>query len=175
MMGAVFAATPTTRNSHATFRCCPPSSPAPSALYPCCNPPLKEKKETREVATETKWLGLATLSPCAPIHRAILGVISFTGRCVTSDFRPAFSTPHPFAPVLQLQRTGNSNLLVDLSAKSISAPVGINPKCGIERLHQDGSLGNIANIAACGISVLVVAGLIFLCERRKAAVGEFPC
>ncbi|KAF5312579.1 hypothetical protein D9619_002465 [Psilocybe cf. subviscida] len=92
------------------------------------------------------------------------------------DFEPlCTNTPsYPWCNLFyrQLQRTNNTDIFQNLSANSISAPVGINPKCGIERLHQDGSLGNIANIAACGVSFLVVAGLIFLCERRKAAVGR---
>ena len=33
-------------------------------------------------------------------------------------------------------------------------------------------MSNVANIAACGVSILIVALLIFLCNRRKAAVGE---
>ncbi|KAK1232291.1 hypothetical protein PQX77_004665 [Marasmius sp. AFHP31] len=37
---------------------------------------------------------------------------------------------------------------------------------------QDGSLGNIANIIACGLSIFVVIGLVLLVERRKAAVGR---
>lgn len=66
----------------------------------------------------------------------------------------------------------NSTVLVDQSRDSRTAPIGINPKCGIKRAGQDGSLGNIANIIVCGLSVFVVAGLIFLVQRRKAAVGR---
>ena len=52
-----------------------------------------------------------------------------------------------------------------------SAPVGVNPSCGIPRLGQDGSLSNIANIAVCGLSLFLVSYLVFHCYRRKAAVG----
>ncbi|KXN86851.1 Chitin synthase export chaperone [Leucoagaricus sp. SymC.cos] len=54
-----------------------------------------------------------------------------------------------------------------------SAPVGVNPRCGIPRVGHDGSVSNVANIAACGVSILVTALLIFLCNRRKAAVGRW--
>lgn len=37
----------------------------------------------------------------------------------------------------------------------------------------DGNLGNIANIIAVGLSILVTAFLIFKVTRRVAAVGEF--
>ncbi|KAF9528102.1 chitin synthase III catalytic subunit [Crepidotus variabilis] len=71
----------------------------------------------------------------------------------------------------QLQRASDSTL----TGKSVppeAAPIGINPTCGIPRLGHDGSIGNIANIVACGVSVLFVLVLIVLCNRRKAAVGR---
>ncbi|KAJ3576639.1 hypothetical protein NP233_g276 [Leucocoprinus birnbaumii] len=63
--------------------------------------------------------------------------------------------------------------LQGLSRESQSAPVGVNPQCGIPRVGHDGSISNIANIVACGVSFLVVAALIYLCHRRKAAVGRW--
>jgi len=73
----------------------------------------------------------------------------------------------------QLSANSNlSHLLTGLSTNSTSAPVGINPSCGIERVGNDGSVGNIANIVACALSMVVVVGLILLTERRKAAVGR---
>ncbi|KAF9478912.1 hypothetical protein BDN70DRAFT_859249 [Pholiota conissans] len=71
----------------------------------------------------------------------------------------------------QLQRDSPSTLK-GLSLPSSSAPVGVNPNCGIPRVGHDGSLSNIANIAACGVSVFFVIFLIFICNRRKAAVGR---
>lgn len=65
-----------------------------------------------------------------------------------------------------------SGLLTGLSANATTAPVGINPSCGIKRVGSDGSIGNIANIVVCAISMIVVVGLIFQTERRKAAVGR---
>lgn len=62
--------------------------------------------------------------------------------------------------------------LTGLSADRSSAPVGIDPTCGIPLVNKDGSLGNIANIIACGLSMLVVAWLVLSTGRRKAAVGE---
>ncbi|KAF9258313.1 hypothetical protein L218DRAFT_877422 [Marasmius fiardii PR-910] len=64
------------------------------------------------------------------------------------------------------------SLLTGLSANSASAPVGVNPTCGILRVGNDGSLGNIANVVVCAVSMLVVLGLIYLVGRRKAAVGR---
>ncbi|KIY70412.1 hypothetical protein CYLTODRAFT_488087 [Cylindrobasidium torrendii FP15055 ss-10] len=66
--------------------------------------------------------------------------------------------------------------LVDIDSSvlspSTSDPVGINPKCGIPRVGYEGSISNIANIIACGISIPFVVGLIYIVSRRKAAVGR---
>ncbi|KAF9034236.1 hypothetical protein BDZ89DRAFT_1130779 [Hymenopellis radicata] len=51
-------------------------------------------------------------------------------------------------------------------------PVGINPSCGIPRVGTDGSISNIANILACGLSIPFVGLLIYAVSRRKAAVGR---
>jgi hypothetical protein len=53
-----------------------------------------------------------------------------------------------------------------------SAPVGVNPTCGIPLVGEDGSIGNVANIAACAVSMIFVSFLIFICNRRQAAVGR---
>ncbi|XP_006464084.1 hypothetical protein AGABI2DRAFT_209131 [Agaricus bisporus var. bisporus H97] len=53
-----------------------------------------------------------------------------------------------------------------------SAPVGVNPRCGIPRAGHDGSISNIANIVACGVSILILLFLIYKSGRRKAAVGR---
>ncbi|KAI0737470.1 chitin synthase III catalytic subunit [Daedaleopsis nitida] len=71
----------------------------------------------------------------------------------------------------QLQSLSNSTL-VGVSADPASAPVGVNPECGIPRVGHDGSLANIANIIASGLSFLFVALLIVLTTRRRAAVGR---
>jgi len=54
------------------------------------------------------------------------------------------------------------------------APVGVNPTCGIPRIHTDGdgSLGNIANIIVCGLSFILVLLLIAGTHRRRAAVAR---
>lgn len=66
--------------------------------------------------------------------------------------------------------------LLDIDSNVITAatgdPVGINPSCGIPRVGTDGSISNIANILACGLSIPLVALLIFVVSRRKAAVGR---
>ena len=77
-----------------------------------------------------------------------------------------------FACALQLQRASPSSL-TGLSADSASAPIGIDPTCGILRIGHGGSLGNIPNIVACALSIFVIAALIVLCHRRKAAVGTY--
>ncbi|KAF9456381.1 chitin synthase III catalytic subunit [Collybia nuda] len=75
----------------------------------------------------------------------------------------------------QLQRT-NDALLTGLSASPTTAPVGVNPICGIAPIFSTvgpkPALGNIANIIACGLSFFLVLLLIFLSHRRKAAVGR---
>lgn len=52
----------------------------------------------------------------------------------------------------------------------------VNPACAIPRMGiaggQPGSLGNIANIILCAISVLVALGLAGACGKRMAAVGR---
>jgi hypothetical protein len=71
----------------------------------------------------------------------------------------------------QLQRAAPSTL-TGLSVPASQAPVGVNPTCGIPHLGTDGSIGNIANIVACGVSILFVILLIVLCNKRQAAVGR---
>lgn len=48
----------------------------------------------------------------------------------------------------------------------------MNPECGIPFVGVDGSLANIANIIACGLSILFVIYLVIVTSRRKAAVGR---
>ncbi|KAI4524789.1 hypothetical protein K523DRAFT_320247 [Schizophyllum commune Tattone D] len=71
----------------------------------------------------------------------------------------------------QVQRA-DSSLLTGVSADSASAPVGVNPTCGIQTAGTDGSLANIANIIVIALSIFFTAALIFLANRRKAAVGR---
>jgi hypothetical protein len=52
-----------------------------------------------------------------------------------------------------------------------TAPVGVNPQCGIPRA-VGGNLGNIANILTCGLSFFIVSLLIVRCSKRKAAVAR---
>ncbi|KAM5541900.1 hypothetical protein V8D89_004629 [Ganoderma adspersum] len=66
----------------------------------------------------------------------------------------------------------NSSLLTGISATSASAPVGVNPECGILRVGHDGSLANIANIIACSLSMILTFLLILWTTRRRAAVGR---
>ncbi|KZT57175.1 hypothetical protein CALCODRAFT_524061 [Calocera cornea HHB12733] len=67
---------------------------------------------------------------------------------------------------------GKDTTAANLATLVAAAPVGINPECGIPRLHYDNSLGNIANIVACGLSVIVMLFLVASTSRRKAAVGR---
>ncbi|KAH9486153.1 Chitin synthase export chaperone [Psilocybe cubensis] len=91
------------------------------------------------------------------------------------DFEPLCKdTPsYPWCNLFyrQLQR-GAPDVLRGLSIPSESAPVGVDPTCGIPRVGHDNSVGNVANIAACGLSIFFTAFLIFACNRRKAAVGR---
>ncbi|KAF8799889.1 hypothetical protein BYT27DRAFT_7119247 [Phlegmacium glaucopus] len=91
------------------------------------------------------------------------------------DFQQLCSnTPsYPWCNLFYRQLLRSSpDTLKGLSIPTSSAPVGINPSCGIPLVGNDGSLANIANIAVCGVSVFVIGFLIFLCDRRKAAVGR---
>ena len=71
----------------------------------------------------------------------------------------------------QLQHLAPAALL-GASFDATTAPVGIDPKCGIPRASS-GNTGNIANIIACALSILVTLWLIYRCNHRKAAVGTF--
>lgn len=51
------------------------------------------------------------------------------------------------------------------------APVGINIECGIPRA-SGGHVGNVANMVACGLSLLVILGLAVRSSKREAAVGR---
>jgi len=64
-------------------------------------------------------------------------------------------------------------VLIGLSADPTTAPVGINPRCGVPKANKDGSLGNVVNMHACGLSMIVVATLAIRTTRRKVAVGAF--
>ena len=90
------------------------------------------------------------------------------------DFAPlCHDTPsYPWCNLFyrQLQHHA-SNILTGVSSNSQSAPVGVNPNCGIPRVGNNGSLANIANIIACGLSIFVVGALIVFTSKRKAAVG----
>ncbi|KIM69368.1 hypothetical protein SCLCIDRAFT_103250 [Scleroderma citrinum Foug A] len=80
---------------------------------------------------------------------------------------------YPWCNLFYRQLLHNDPLdLTGLSANETTAPVGVNPQCGIPNIKAHGSLGNIANIIACGISVFIVLWLIVLAGRRKAAVGR---
>ena len=81
------------------------------------------------------------------------------------------SSIHSIYPYKQLQHHA-PGFLIGASANTTSAPVGVNPKCGIPRVGFDGSIGNIANILACSFSILVLIFLIVRCNSRKAAVGK---
>lgn len=66
----------------------------------------------------------------------------------------------------------DSSILTGPSADPKTAPVGINPACAIGFVGTNGSLANIANIIACGLSIIFVVYLIWATSRRKAAVGR---
>ncbi|KAJ6457438.1 chitin synthase III catalytic subunit [Mycena vitilis] len=55
---------------------------------------------------------------------------------------------------------------------TVAAGLGVNPSCTIPRMGHDGSLGNIANIVVCALSMVFTAVLIWVTNKRKAAVGR---
>ena len=88
--------------------------------------------------------------------------------------------PHMLTVRPQMQKRDPA-VLTGLSADPSSAPIGVNPACGIPRVGTStsanggpsgNSVGNVADIVACGLSVFFVVALIFWTNRRKAAVGE---
>jgi len=80
---------------------------------------------------------------------------------------------YPWCNLFYRQIAYNSDsALTGVSANPNSAPVGVNPECGTPKSGVDGSLGNIANVVVCAVSMVLVATLIVLSSRRKAAVGR---
>jgi len=91
------------------------------------------------------------------------------------DFRALCEqTPsYPWCNLFYRQLQDNSDTtLTGLSADAPSAPVGVNPDCGTLKIGSDGSLGNIANIIACALSMICVLFLITITTQRRAAVGR---
>ncbi|TFY50479.1 hypothetical protein EVJ58_g11033 [Rhodofomes roseus] len=91
------------------------------------------------------------------------------------DFAPLCHTvpSYPWCNLFYRQIVhANASLLANASANATEAPVGVNPQCGILRVGADGSIGNVANIVVCGVSILFTALLIVWTSRRRAAVGE---
>jgi len=91
------------------------------------------------------------------------------------DFEPLCHTvpSYPWCNLFYRQLEDHSpSVLVNLSTNASSAPVGINPECGILRAGFDKSIGNVANIVVCGVSIIFVTLLIIRASRRKAAVGR---
>jgi hypothetical protein len=78
--------------------------------------------------------------------------------------------------------TDNREILDQYGFNQDVSGVGVNPQCAIPQATagagagQNGGggsgLGNIANVIACGLSMIFVIFLIVKCSRRKAAVGE---
>ncbi|KAJ7237272.1 chitin synthase III catalytic subunit [Mycena haematopus] len=64
------------------------------------------------------------------------------------------------------------NVLVGASLPVSSAGMGVNPTCTIPRMGHENSLGNIANIVVCALSMVFAAVLIWVTNKRKAAVGR---
>ena len=88
----------------------------------------------------------------------------------STSARPLLRRRSPFSQLLK----SDPSALTGLSADRSSAPVGVNPECGIPLVNHDGSIANIANIAACGLSMFFVLILMLGASRRKAAVGACP-
>lgn len=114
------------------------------------------------------WLALVISSRCANRLPHTPGAIFSTDRFVLV-FKTN-TTPTHAKPCPQLENH-SPETLVNLSAIPAVAPVGINPECGIYKAGELGSLGNIANMIVCGVSMIVVFVLIVITTRRRAAVG----
>jgi len=91
------------------------------------------------------------------------------------DFKPLCEqTPsYPWCNLFYRQLENNSpTTLTGFSFDAAVAPVGVNPECGIFKAGENGSLGNIANMIVCGVSIIVVAILVTFTTQRRAAVGR---
>jgi len=92
------------------------------------------------------------------------------------DFKPLCSqTPsYPWCNLFyrQLVHDHNTNLFNNASSNTATAGVGVNPVCAIQHVGTNGSLGNIANVIVCALSMVATAALILFVQRRKAAVGR---
>ncbi|GLB39475.1 putative chitin synthase III catalytic subunit [Lyophyllum shimeji] len=145
----------------------------------------------------TTWLQHSCFSSIPPFTHANALSSPSSPSSARSPSLPLLVTPHEmtrfgdFAPLCtsvpsypwcnlfyrQLQRAANSTLVGD-SADPRTAGVGINPKCFIPPTFSPTTnppsphLGNIANIIACALSLLLTLALIYLAHRRKAAVGR---
>ncbi|KAM0747402.1 hypothetical protein T439DRAFT_359726 [Meredithblackwellia eburnea MCA 4105] len=91
-------------------------------------------------------------------------------------YRQLLVHPHgltaPATSILGLPDASSSNFTQALA----HAGVGVNPSCSISRMAAtggpSGSLGNIANIVLCGLSVIIALVLAVQAGRRAAAVGR---
>lgn len=91
------------------------------------------------------------------------------------DFKPLCEqTPsYPWCNLFYRQLIDNLKSTVnDVSDNAANAIADINVECFIPKAGESGSLGNIANMIACGLSIIVVAILITITTRRRAAVGR---
>lgn len=78
--------------------------------------------------------------------------------------------------------TDNREILTQYGFDQDVSGVGVNPQCAIPQATagagagQNGGggsgLGNIANVIACGVSIIFIIFLVARCSRRKAAVGR---
>ncbi|KAF8653246.1 hypothetical protein AX16_004074 [Volvariella volvacea WC 439] len=71
----------------------------------------------------------------------------------------------------QLQRRAPS-LLLGVSADPDSAPVGINPECGIPRAGHNNSPSNVVNNVFCFLCTVWVGVLMYKAVRRKIAFAR---
>lgn len=122
----------------------------------------------------SRWSPLGTFPHCVGMSPRILGVISFIVKCAITPRFLYFL--YLFIPLFILCLSQLLKTDLTLLNSSSFAGLGIDPVCSIPRLNStvggSKSLGNIANVILCGISFFLIAGLIAMAWRRKAAVGE---
>jgi hypothetical protein len=72
--------------------------------------------------------------------------------------------------VRQLLDNGvEENAIFASDSTRITAGVGVLPSCQILSVHANHSVGNVANIVVCGLSVVVALALAWRSVRRVAA------
>lgn len=121
------------------------------------------------------------LPPFGAFKPLCRGVPSYTWCNLFFRQVSACSRPRPeiYAHLVLLPQLAHKSpeTLTGLSANAATAPVGINPQCGIPRAVSSAPgtshLGNIADVLSCALCFLFALFLVRHAGKRNAAVGKY--